>query len=53
MDNVLRIERRDAQERRQLVLRKPVSDEDVDRVDDKDHAARADTRKVGETRAMA
>ena len=39
-DNVLRVERR------QLVLSKFVQDDDVCRVDDKDRAARGDTRNV-------
>ena len=49
----LRVERRDAKERRQLVLRKPVQDDDVDRVDVKDRVARGDTRNVEGTRATA
>ena len=47
VDDDFRVERRDAKERRQLVLRKPVQDNDIDR------SERGDTRKVGETRATA
>ena len=45
-DGVFRIERLDSKGRRQLVLRKPVQDDDVDCVVDKDRRARADTRNV-------
>ena len=53
VDDDLRVEGRDAKEPRQLVLRKGVQDDDINRADNKERAPRGDTRKAEETPATA